>query len=84
MILEALFNIIFWVVKLIISLFPTFPSFSALNIDLSPFYVVLKFSNIFVDIKLIGVCFIMVLLVYNAKFVWSIFMWLIRKIPGIN
>lgn len=84
MIIEAFFNLIFGLVTLIVSLFPTFPSFDTLNISLSPFFTVLKHVNMFVDIKLLGVCSITVLLVYNAKLIWSLFQWVIRKIPGIS
>ena len=84
MIVEAIMNVLFFLINLIVSLFPKFPSFEELNIDLSPFFAVIKMVNTFVDLRVIGVCLMMILIIYNSKFIWSIFMWLVRKIPGVS
>ena len=43
-----------------------------------------KLVNMFISVSLLSRCVIIVLIVYNLKFVWSILMWLIRKIPGVS
>ena len=52
--------------------------------SMSPLLYVVKFVNMFVSVSLLSRCVIIVLVVYNLKFVWSILMWLIRKIPGVS
>lgn len=84
MIVEMICNIFFFLANLLVNILPTFPSFEQLNLDLSPFFAVIRMVNTFIDIRVIGFCMILVLLVYNIKFVWSIFMWLVRKIPGVS
>lgn len=84
MIIEVICNIFFYIANLLVSLLPKFPSFEQFNIDLSPFFAVIKLVNMFIDIRVLGTCMLVVLLIYNIKFVWSIFMWLIRKIPGVS
>lgn len=84
MLLEFLCNILFALVGFLINLFPRFPSFQQLNVNLAPLFYVVKFLNMFVSVSVVGKCLILVLLVYNIKFVWSILMWLIRKIPGVS
>lgn len=84
MILEFIFNLLFALANFIVGLFPAFPSFSGLNTSLSPLLYVLRMVNMFISIKLIGSCLMIILVVYNIKFVWSILMWIFRKIPGVS
>lgn len=84
MILEFLCNIIFALAFLFVKLIPKFPSFQKLNVSLSPLFYIIKLINMFIPIQVLGSCLLMVLVVYNIKFVWSILMWLIRKIPGVS
>lgn len=84
MVLEFLCNILFALAYFLVGLFPKFPTFSELNIDFSPVYYVVSLLNTFVSFRVLGVCAITILIVFNIKFVWSILMWLIRKIPGVS
>lgn len=84
MIIELICNVFFFLANLLVSILPTFPSFERFNVDLSPFFAVIKLVNTFVDIRVLGACLVIVLFIYNIKFVWSILMWLIRKIPGVS
>ena len=84
MIIELVFNIFFALAHFLINLFPKFPSFDGLNASMSPLLHVVKFVNMFISVSLLSRCMIILLIVYNLKFVWSILMWLIRKIPGVS
>lgn len=84
MILEFICNILFKLAHLFISLIPKFPAFEQLNVSLAPVFYVIKLFNIFVSVRTLSVCLITILIVYNIKFVWSILMWLVRKIPGVS
>lgn len=84
MIIEFLCNIFFSVIRFFVGLFPSFPSFDFLGSPLEPVFYVLGFINNFVSVALAGTCFMAILVVYNIKFVWSIIMWLVRKIPGVS
>ena len=84
MIIELFFNIFFALAHFLINLFPKFPSFNGLNMSMSPLLYVVKFVNMFISVSLLSRCVIIVLIVYNLKFVWSILMWVIRKIPGVS
>lgn len=84
MIVEFFCNILFALVRFLIGCFPRFPDFSSLNVSLSPLFYIIRFINNFVSVPLIGKCCLIILVVYNIKFAWSIVMWLIRKIPGVS
>ena len=84
MITELICNVFFGVAGFIVGIIPKFPSFNSLNATLSPIFYVLKFVNLFISVKALGTCCLIVLVVYNIKFIWSILMWLIRKIPGVS
>lgn len=84
MILEFIFNLLFAIANFLVGLFPAFPTFDSLNVSLSPVLYVMKMINMFVSVKLIGTCLVIILIIYNIKFVWSILMWIVRKIPGVS
>lgn len=84
MILEMIFDVFFFFARFIVGLFPAFPRFSSLNTSLSPLFTVVALINNFISIPLLGRCLLIVLVIYNLKFVWSIIMWLVRKIPGVS
>lgn len=84
MILEMIFNLLFAIANFLVGLFPAFPSFDSLNVSLSPLLYVLRLVNMFISIRLIGRCLVIILIIYNIKFVWSILMWIVRKIPGVS
>lgn len=84
MIIEWLCNVFFGVANLLLSLLPTFPSFKSLNVSFAPLLYIFGLVNNFVSVSLLGNCLFIVLVIYNIRFVWSIFMWLVRKIPFIS
>lgn len=84
MIIEFICNIFFALMHFLVGLFPRFPSFNGLQVSLGPVFYVLRFINQFINLKVVGYGLILVLLVYNIKIVWSILMWLVRKIPGVS
>lgn len=84
MIIEFFCNAFFALAEFIIGIFPRFPSFDGLNTSFGPLFYIIDFVNIFVSVPLIGKCCTIILIVYNLKFVWSIVMWLVRKIPGVS
>ncbi len=84
MIIEFFCNLFFSLIHFLINLFPKFPSFAQFNVSLSPLLYVVKFVNLFVSVSLLSKCLITILIIYNLKFVWSILMWLLRKIPGVS
>lgn len=70
--------------EFLIGLFPAFPRFDALTAVLDPIAYVIHFLDLFVSMQVVSRCLLIILLVYNIKFGWSILMWVIRKIPGIS
>lgn len=84
MIVEGIFNAFFGLAKFLVGLIPQSPSFQELYVSLQPILYVIKMINMFVSVRSIGVCLGIVLIVYNIKFVWSIVMWILRKIPGVS
>ncbi len=84
MITEALCNVFFWLAKLFIGLFPTFPSFGRIRVSQTPLVQAISQLGRFVDLHVLSTCLLIILVVYNIKFVWSILMWIIRKIPGVS
>ena len=84
MVFKLLFDLIFGAVDLIVGLIPAFPSFSGLNVTLQPIFYIVDFVNLFVDIPMAARCLLLLLVVYNARFIWSILVWLVKKIPGVS
>ena len=84
MIVEFFCNHLFSMAHFLINLLPKFPSFNSLNVSMSPLFYVVRLLNMFVSFPVVSRCLLVVLVVYNLKFIWSIFMWLLRKIPGVS
>lgn len=84
MIVEFFCNIVFGLLNFLIGLFPSFPSFESLNVSLAPVFYVARLVNVFLPLGVVSSCLLIVLFVYNVKFVWSILMWIIKKIPGVS
>lgn len=84
MIIEGICNIFFGVAYFLLSMLPRFPSFENINVSLSPVFWVIRFVNLFISVKTVSACLLLILVIYNIKFIWSVFMWLIRKIPGVS
>lgn len=70
--------------EFLIGLFPSFPRFDNLMVTLDPIAYVIRFLNLFVSMQMVSRCLLIILIIYNIKFGWSILMWVIRKIPGMS
>lgn len=84
MIVECLCIVFFGLANLLLGILPTFPSFETLNVSIASVLYVFGLVNNFVSVSLLGNCLLIILIVCNIRFVWSILMWLVRKIPFIS
>lgn len=84
MLIEWLCIVIFGVANLLLGILPTFPSFENLNISITPFLYIFGLVNNFISVSLLGNCLLIILVVCNLRFIWSILMWFVRKIPFIS
>lgn len=84
MITQFLCDLFFWLANFFVGLFPKFPSFGNLRQSQSTMLAVIAELGRFADLKTLSVCLLILLVVFNIKFVWSIIMWIVRKIPGVS
>ena len=83
MIVELILNLLKTLILFVISLFPTIPPFD-MGVSLQPFVDVVTSINSFISVPLVGICLGLLLVVTNIDFVWSMIMWVVRKIPGVE
>lgn len=77
-------NLIKTFLLFVIGLFPSLPDMSFL---IQPFQTVIDIIytvNIFVDVRALGFCFVVLIIFFNIEFLWGVIMWVIRKIPGVS
>ena len=84
MILQFLAEPLIALAEFLVGLFPAFPRFDSLAVTLDPVAYVIRFMDLFVSMQTVSRCLLVILIVYNIKFGWSILMWIIRKIPGVS
>ena len=84
MILQFLCEPLILLAEFLVGLFPAFPRFDSLAVTLNPIAYVIRFLNLFVSMQMVSRCLLIILIIYNIKFGWSILMWVVRKIPGIS
>jgi len=85
MIFEALLNIFRTIALFVIGLIPQLHWIGTwANTSLDPLFDVLISANMFIDLPVMIGCFLAVIIVNNAQFLWSLLMWILRKIPGVN
>lgn len=84
MILQLLCEPFIVLAEFLVGLFPSFPRFDALTTVLDPIAYVIRFLDMFISMQMVSRCLLIILIVYNIKFGWSILMWVIRKIPGLS
>jgi len=85
MILEALINIFRAIALFIIGLIPQLHWVGNwMNTSLDPLFDVILSANMFINVPVMVGCFLSIIVVSNAQFLWSLLMWAIRKIPGVN
>jgi len=86
MIIQALLDLVKVFILFVIGLFPTLPEsdFNLMFNYLSPVADVINTADLFVDISVCTTCVGVIFLVYNARAIWSLIMWVVRKIPGVS
>lgn len=84
MILQFLCEPLILLAEFLVGLFPAFPRFDSLTVTLNPIAYVIRFLDLFVSMQMVSRCLLIILIIYNIKFGWSILMWVIRKIPGVS
>ena len=84
MILQFLCEPLILLAEFLVGLFPAFPRFDSLTVTLNPIAYVIRFLDLFVSMQMVSRCLLVILIVCNIKFGWSILMWVIRKIPGVS
>lgn len=84
MLLQFLCEPLILLAEFLVGLFPAFPQFGSLAVTLDPIAYVIRFLDMFISLKTVSGCLIVLLIVYNIKFGWSVLMWVVRKIPGIT
>lgn len=84
MVVVAIMDLLKKLILFIIGLFPDFPSMSFVREYIDTFVSVMKTLNRFISIPTLGVCLLAIIICYNARAIWSIVMWVIRKIPGVE
>lgn len=84
MLLQLLCTPFFALAKLLLGLIPRFPQFDSLSNVFDSVAHVMQYMNQFISLQTVGTGLLILLVVYNLKFGWSIFMWLLRKIPGVS
>ncbi len=74
--------VIEFVVTGIISLLPTIPSFSISHLD--GVFMAISTINAVIDLRVLSVCLVLLFLSMHIQLIWSIIMWVVRKIPTIE
>lgn len=84
MIVEGILNLIKSFLLFLISLFPDFPAISYDSGFLSVLSSAISKANIICHLNVVISCIVVCLVICNIRFIWSLVMWVVRKIPGIN
>lgn len=84
MIIQALLEMLKVVLLFIIGLFPKLPDVGFIRGYVASFVELVSSVNMFVDLRVVGSCVTLILLIYNARAIWSLIMWVVRKIPGVS
>lgn len=84
MIVEGILNLLKILVLFVLSLFPDLPDTEFVSGFFEPIVDVINSANVWIDVPTVSLCFVLILLCYNARAIWSVVMWVIRKIPGVS
>ncbi len=84
LVLQLIMDALKALIIFVIGLFPPLPDLSFLNTYIDSFVSVIKSLNQFVSVPTIGICFLAIFACYHARAIWSIIMWVVRKIPGVS
>lgn len=79
MIVEVILNFLVGIVLGIIKLFPAIPQ---VNLDFFNWIIrVFSLIDMFVSLRVLSACLVVIFVVMNAKLIWSVIMWIVRKLP---
>ena len=84
MIIEGILNLVKSFLLFLISLLPEFPTIVDESGYLSSLSSVISYANMFCHLKVVLGCIGIMLVVLNIKMIWSVIMWVVRKIPGVS
>ena len=83
MIIEILLGFVFAIIKLLLSVVPTFYGFNHIE-GIMGLVEVVGYASIFVDIPVFVSCIAAWFVFWQLEFIYGIAEWLWKKIPGIN
>lgn len=84
MIISLIMDLLKALILFIISLFPTLPSFHFVNDVIPQLKTIFTSVNRFISVPMVGACLLTIFICFNARAIWSVVMWVIRKIPGVS
>lgn len=84
MLLQFLCEPLIMLAEFLVGLFPAFPQFGDLAVTLDPIAYIIRFLDLFISMRTVSRCLLVLLVIYNIKFGWSVLMWVVRKIPGVS
>lgn len=84
MVIKILMDMLKALILFVIGLLPKLPDLSFLTKYIESFVAVIKSVNRFISVPTLGLCFLAIFACYNARAIWSIIMWVVRKIPGVS
>lgn len=83
MIFEAILNVFKSIVLLLLGLLPDL-SLVVPSFDLAPMFDILRSASYFVNLSVVSWCFVTMFTFANLEWLFSVLMWIVRKIPGIK
>lgn len=84
MVIKLIMEAIKAVILFVIGLFPTLPTLDFVPKWVETFFEMLLYINRFVSLPVLGLCLTAIFVCYNLRLIWSIIMWVVRKIPGVS
>lgn len=82
MIIEAIFNVLAFLIIGFINLFPTVPKIKTDGLE--GVFNILSLLDSFINLRVVSVCLVTIYVFMNAQIIWGIIMWVVRKIPGVE
>ena len=82
MIVEAILFAIKFIVLGVISMLPTLPKVQIEYLD--GIFMAVSTLDLIINLKVLAVCLALLFLSMHTSFIWSVIMWVVRKIPGIE
>lgn len=84
MIIEGILNLVKSLLLFLVGLLPQLPTFDIQSSALSDVANVIGYANRFCNLSVVVGCCGIMIAVYNIKAIWSLIMWVVRKIPGVS